>query len=87
MTEKKKTRKKTRVTTISDVLTTDEISGFLEKLNDKRSEIKHIIAVYIDRDGEAHYAPDEEMLFSDAVGLLAWAQHRALHDNDDNEEE
>lgn len=86
--DKKKTRKAVKkIYTIEDVLSSDEITKFLSELNSKRSEIKHIVAVYVDIDGSAHYAPDDEMLFSDAIGLLFWASHQMLHDNEDNEEE
>ena len=78
---------KKKLFTIDDVLSSDEITKYFSKLNSKRSEIKHIVAVYVDKDGCAHYAPDEEMLFSDAVGLLAWAQWQMLHDNNEEEGE
>ena len=59
-----------RVTTVTDLLTRDDVNGILAELNQRKDKINHLIVLWADREGKQHGLFTDDTLASKAVYML-----------------
>ena len=81
-----KSAKLTKVKTVNDLLTRDDINGMLADLDKEKPNISDLIVIYLDkRDKRYHFQITEDTLNAVAVWLLQQVNQDIL--NEDTEDE
>ena len=68
-----------RITTVTDLLTRDDVNGILDEWAHDKHKIHHLIVLWADKEGKQHELFTEETLVSEAVYMLEATKFDLLH--------
>ena len=76
-----KARISKKITTITDILTQDNINTVMEKAHNEKAEMAALIVIYIDRDGNTNWHISKDTKSSQAVYALEIVKNDILNEN------